>query len=497
MLRALAITTTLASAAVAAAWQPALPSRAEVAKLVARLGSEDFAEREAATRRLEGLGAAAVEELRAAVRSDNPEVVRRASDLLRKAERTLANEKALAPTLVELDAKDRPLDDVLADLSKQAKCEVVLGGAKPADLAAKRVSVTTDGKVPFWSAVLAVCDAGELQVAVAGGFAAPGYSVASPLPPAGQYRRVTNPNLAVVLEARDKSRRPAAVRGAVLVEAVPFPAGAKLDQPTALLQVWPEPRLQWERTTGLKVSRATAADGSRLVADPVPVPDLQGEVIGRRGDGVIIVRNPDGTARVVRDTGEFLLPGGFRPNPRQAVVRLKAGEKPATAAKELAVSVLGSARTRVEPLAIATGLELNKTVSASGAADVKLSITYQKGPDGKYRAEVELTYDARAVRPAGASDDLSGARVGGVAGNNTVHGVRVADADGKPYTLGLEGGANQFDPNGRRVVMKLQIGLHGAKDGLGPPASATFWGTYSRPVEVAVSLPDVPLAGGK
>src|SRR5262245_49705188 len=138
----------LAAAVVLAAAEPP-PQPGAVRSLVEKLGSPEFSEREEATKRLEELGAAALEELRPACKSEDPEVARRAQDLVRKIERRLANEQALAPTLVELDAKDAPLDAVLADLSKQAKCEVVIGGTGLRALAERKVSVSTGGKVPF------------------------------------------------------------------------------------------------------------------------------------------------------------------------------------------------------------------------------------------------------------------------------------------------------------------------------------------------------------
>ena len=57
-------------------------------------------EREAAGRRLDEIGAPALEPLRAACRSDDPEVARRARDLVARIGRRLANEQALAPTVV-------------------------------------------------------------------------------------------------------------------------------------------------------------------------------------------------------------------------------------------------------------------------------------------------------------------------------------------------------------------------------------------------------------
>ncbi|MFO0822689.1 MAG: hypothetical protein U0792_06145 [Gemmataceae bacterium] len=96
----------LAAFVFAPAQQPA-PKLTEAARLVQQLGSEDFLEREAAAKRLSELGADAIEELRAGSKSDNPERARRSLELLRKAERRVAHDKILTPTLVQLDAGNR------------------------------------------------------------------------------------------------------------------------------------------------------------------------------------------------------------------------------------------------------------------------------------------------------------------------------------------------------------------------------------------------------
>src|SRR6516164_7636580 len=61
----------------------AKPSAAEVADLIRLLGSDKFAEREAAAKRLASFGSSAWEALRsAAATSDDPEIRRRAGQLL-------------------------------------------------------------------------------------------------------------------------------------------------------------------------------------------------------------------------------------------------------------------------------------------------------------------------------------------------------------------------------------------------------------------------------
>lgn len=474
----------------------AAPAADDIRALVANLGSAEFTEREAAMKRLEELGAAALEELRVACRSENPEIARRAQELVRKIERKLTNEKLLAPTLVELDAKNTPLDSVLADLSKQSGYEVVLGGSGLRALAERPVTLSTGGKVPFWTAVLKVCEATDLSIAGVGGFFAPGASPLSRGQAQPGVRAATHISRAIVLEPRDSKqpRRSAAMQGAVLIEAMPIPKqGLAGDSPTALLQVWPEPRLQWESVSGVKVAMAADKTGARLVTDtsvPEPPP------FQVSGGGVVIIRNPDGTAQVVRGEGSLAGPG-FTPNGRQALVKFKPGERPIDVVKELGVTVFAKVGVGIEPLSRVAGLVENRAVTGVGVSGVELNATIRKNTDGRQVAHVTVAFDPAACIPATVQDRLTGLNRGKAGHNYTVHGVRVTDADGKPFTLGLASGSTQFDPVRRWNVMTMQLELHPDKDGQGPPEAVTFWGTYHRSVEIAVTLREVPLVGGK
>ena len=242
--------------------------KSHAARLVEQLGSDDFAEREAASKELAALGPVAFPEVRAGCLSTDPEVAQRARELSHRIGRRIDNEKTLAPTMVELTADDTPLDTVLADLSKQSNYNVVLGGLKPDDLAAKKVTIKT-GRVAFWDAVRQVSDAADLQLASVGGFTAPGslpyMHRSSNMPGAGRVQQLAAdrppplgfvppavpfapgpiagrleaaktatartaplPNTSVVLEPRDGKKRPWAVFGAVCVEAFPVPSAPAL-----------------------------------------------------------------------------------------------------------------------------------------------------------------------------------------------------------------------------------------------------------------------------
>jgi hypothetical protein len=496
MLRLVAISCLISIAATANAFFPQEPTKEEIKQLIEKLGSPEFTEREESTKRLAEIGAPALDALREACKSENPETARRAQEVLRKLEQKLANEKMLAPTLVELDERDAALDVLLAALSKQGKCEVVLGGLKPEELAQQKVTVSTNGKVPLWTAVLKVCEAADLQIAVVGGFMAPG---AMPYlgRPKGKLRVATNPNQSIVLEAREPKtpRRPAAVQGAVLIETLPYPKNmVVVDSPTVLIQAWPEPHLQWQATTTVKIVKAIDTNGVRLAAEYLPPRGARAPMITR--EGIILIRNADGSVTVIRDVSPGSQSGGlFSPNTRQAVLNFKHTDKQTEIVKQLDLSFYASVRTGIEPICQARGLLQNQNAKGASGSDVEMSVRYEKDPNDKLVAEVSLNYDTKNVQPVGIVDELPGIK--GTTnlgyGNHTVNGILITDKDGKPFGLGLRSGSNQLEGNGNRITRKMTLELVPDRDSNSPPTTITFWGTHSRQVEIPISLKDVPL----
>jgi hypothetical protein len=216
-----------------------------------------------------------------------------------------------------------------------------------------------------------------------------------------------------------------------------------------------------------------------------------------RDEGMVLIRNPDGTASLVRSPTPATTED-FRPNPRQAVIRFKAMESNPSTAKDLEVSLFATVRTSVVPLCSITGLEVNRIATATGYGGSEISMSYAVDGKGKIIATIQVAYEANVVQTATVSDDLPGVRAAAIgSGNQTIYGVRVSDADGKPYTLGLISGSNQFDSLGKRVLLKLQLELHADRGGQGVPHTATLWGTYSRSVEVPLHFRDVPITIGK
>jgi hypothetical protein len=461
-----------------------------IEKLVQQLGSPSFQLREAAVRDLVALGPDVLPAVAAATRSADPEVARRARDVFNRVSRQAANDRALAPTTVDLAAEDT-LQAVLDDLTRQSGYTVKLAGAAAVERAGRKFGVKT-GPVPFWAAVRAVCDAADLRVAAAGGFVAPGSVYDAPAK-AG----VAPPLTGVHLEARGGDKpRPAAVHRGVLVEAFAVPAvAAGPDAAVTVLQVWPEPKLGWRETTGVRGVRATTPDG-RTLAGELGGPNNRPMVA--KGNGVRFVTDATGKLVIVNDKARVPLPGGgpFTPNTRQALVRLVPGDHPAAAAKELTGTVLGTVLAGPEPLAAVRLPADDKPAEAAGTGGLEL----RAGRAGREGDEpwvgVELRYDPARVDTAGPAEPLPGAGPVPPAGNHTVYGVRVTDAAGRPFTAVLKSFRDSLGGDGRPTTYTFDLALTPTVRGQGGPHTVTVWGRYNKSVEVPFTLADVPLAGG-
>ncbi len=127
------------------------------AALVEKLGSATSAGREA-SKSPESLGSKASPALRAASKSKDPEVRRRARQLINKIDGNLL----IQESSIRLDFKDATLDGIVKSLSKQAGFEVGLAQQGP-QFEARRVTLREPQPVPFWKAIDRLCEVGQLS----------------------------------------------------------------------------------------------------------------------------------------------------------------------------------------------------------------------------------------------------------------------------------------------------------------------------------------------
>jgi hypothetical protein len=126
-----------------------------VKKLIDDLGSDDWRTREKAGRDLAALGDKALPHLRKALlATDDPEVQRRLSVLVRKMDR----ERLVEPKRVTLSAKDRTPKQIFDEISRQTGYKIEFGGGPEG-----KHSFEFD-KTPFWQAMDAVANAAGLMV---------------------------------------------------------------------------------------------------------------------------------------------------------------------------------------------------------------------------------------------------------------------------------------------------------------------------------------------
>ena len=155
-----------------------IADKEKIAVLVKQLGSNSFRERESATRDLEALGEPALDSLREAAKSTDPEVVTRASKLVERIGVKVRTAKLLSPTVVDLDLKNVTVKEALAELSKQSGYDVVSPTGK---IDERRITLQT-GRVPFMRALELVCRKADLVEEPAASFVRP----PTGLPPVGR-----------------------------------------------------------------------------------------------------------------------------------------------------------------------------------------------------------------------------------------------------------------------------------------------------------------------
>jgi len=158
----------LVAAALQAQHNPQDVSPESIAQLIRQLGAATFADREKATQALAAIGEAALPALKeAAAKSQDPEVRRRASDLVRVIEARLAAEKLRRPTLISVAYHNTPLADVLKDLTAKTGVpfRLQVSPNREAQVRHKLVTIRLDQK-PLWEVVdqvLAACGLRQVE----------------------------------------------------------------------------------------------------------------------------------------------------------------------------------------------------------------------------------------------------------------------------------------------------------------------------------------------
>jgi hypothetical protein len=482
------------------------PAAADAERLVRQLGSSRFSDRESATVALDALGAAALPALREGAKSTDPEIRRRAGDMLAKLDRAAGSAAALTPTKVHLKATDAPLAEVVRDLGKQANVRFQLA-REPVDLAGRRVTLDT-GEVSFWEGLEALCRTAKVSlrpstldpaaddsaggaVVINSGFGAlPAGAIIAPNG-AVMFNSVASPaDEPMILQDGLLPVCPTAVLGAVRVRLIPDRWTNRDRKPGDevkwTLEILTEPRVRW---VGAPSFRFDSRPGLRVDSTP-----------HARDGGTI----PPGNQRIVLGGANMARSNGMGVTRYELPVYLKADA--ATAIGELKGSLAGPVQAPAG--AVATIADVTKEKATATTNDgVKVTVReYSKADDGV----VTMTLDLE--RPQAG---IGGIAVGGIAGGGVINRIgRAAGGMIPPNIARMVAGSDgplqsikMFDAKGKAyevAVTKSEIAnRNGAMTGTltlecQPPAADAkpgkleVHGPRSMNVEAAFTLRGVP-----
>lgn len=284
--------------------QPAI-----IEQLIDQLGHPNYRTRQQASQRLDALGTLALPALTVACQHANPEVARRAADLVLTIQYRAEQQALLKPRLVHLKLHDATIPEAIAELARQSGYRVALAEDVASQLAGQTITLDT-GRVSFWEAVDGLCRKADLTELVqvqpgtsetAQGLAFPGLPQpgrvivvggggrailqppAPPLPPPGNRPEQAGPAIAdskadLVLAPGKRPELPTDYVGSVRVQAIPLgyepprqPGQNGSRQPivgpgglSLFLQLVTEPRLRLHRVNGLTIVRAVDNHGQHL-----------------------------------------------------------------------------------------------------------------------------------------------------------------------------------------------------------------------------------------
>jgi hypothetical protein len=383
-----------------------VPSKEKIDKLIKQMGSDDFTERDNASKALAAIGVPALEGLRKAAKSEDPEVRKRAEELLPKIERQAESIRVLAPKRVRLVFKDTPLTEALAELHKKTGYSVDL--LDPDEKFKERKITLDTGDTTFWRAFALFCEKAELTEVTLedlmqrqrqpGGIPAQPFR---PLPPAKGFgpagaAPAARPaalqpvgmvmpraqgmagslalNGQIILKDGKPKKLPTDDRSAVRIRALSksdLLGNAPEGEVILPLEVAPEPRLQWEAFQAIHIDKALDDQNQELRH---VIPQVEGAGGGEAAWGpnipqqmrIRMVRQ----MQMQRQRHAFRMMGGtFN---EQIPVQLKKGAKDAKSLKELKGSITAQLLTEAQPMIVADKLKAGEMVKGKEGGFIKI-----------------------------------------------------------------------------------------------------------------------------
>lgn len=444
--------------------------------LIEKLGSESFAEREAAQAALERAGMAVVPALEAALQSENPEVNRRADRALAAIHRVAESRERLTPKPVRLSFRKMPLSAAVQELKKQTGIPVRLDPLRVAE-PTREITCET-GELPPWEAVAAFCKAAGVKERFLAELDIPQRQ------PRGRnyYVQTTPPPPAetVPIELVDGVAEPlpGSRSTAVRVLALParFPAHrVNLGTGDVLFHfdVTPLPGLNWREVSAIRITRVIDCEGRRGASGLSKQPSVGFNPY----EGVIF-----GGGMAVGWDSDLPANAKTHNNPRVAPVPIKVATLSARSLKLLEGVVVCEVSAANQPLVTIANLPANVGVEHAGPGGVTVTILEADRPKDKgpnvFKVQIETS--VRAINPFGVIRMANGSQVA-----DASH-LKAFDASGKALRLVTPSSMMRGDGFTTTQVQKCMC-----MDGL--PAKLVYTGSKPVFVEVPFKMENVPL----
>ncbi|MBY0526186.1 MAG: hypothetical protein K2R98_22520 [Gemmataceae bacterium] len=464
-----------------------------IAHLVKQLGSIRFAERQAALQSLDEMGTAALDQLRPATQSTDPEIRRRALELVERIEKRSETGRVLAPRRIRLVYADAKLSDAIADLAQKTGVRLEMDASKAAWLQ-RRITLDT-GDVALWDAVELFCrTAGVVDRSLLPQSAGPVKEIRETDLKDQMFKKLVatdvqltdpqKPTLTIHVTPGSGPVVPTCRSGPLRIRALnnAVPGWGQTPGTTELvcsLDVTPEPGSQWLGIIEVRIDKAI--DGCAQELSQVINHETAGGNVYGWGNPMLIRRqmqiNFDGYGPAASSTN-------------QIDVRLWAGKKPSVSLKRLQGAIVGQMKTEPQSL-----IEVADILKASGREFQDkngttlqiLQVESQK--DGVVKVQFQLS---------GTPDD-GGMGMGGrfakpmIRSAGQFQNLSLRDGKGRPYALlNMENdGGPRFLQNGgmlHTATMYFQV-----QAGQGEPATLVLTGRRTVWVEAPFVLENVPM----
>jgi hypothetical protein len=485
---------------------PAAEPPPAVSALVARLGADSYAEREAASRELLKLGPVALDTLSAAA-SVHPdaETRLRAAALVEQLRRTSDAVTLLASKPVKLDYDRVPLGSALADLRTRTGVPLTLDQTGVAD-PLRPVTVKT-GELSAWEAVEAFCQAAGLREVfretLPGGPEDPitvrrGRRVAYSVP--GQAPAPTAGQVPVLLADGKSPPLPGDRSLSVRVLALPATySGNRVirgaGQVVLNLDVTPLPGVKWDDVTAVRVLRAEDETGRPVTGSHQP----ESRAPGPGGyEEVIFLGGLQ--AQAVFVGGDFsaypTTTGPARPNPRVVPVTLRTDDRSVRSLRLFEGIVVGEITLTDQTLATVSNLPKAAGATALGPYDSKYTLVdYKQLPDGrvslKLRTEGPNPWTLQRLGRRGMVPVNNMLWDGPVPMNAGGVRFKFTDAGGRPIPQPMTQSSSTTD-DGIRQTAEVEL-IFARRSDSGPPVTLTVVGNKPATVEVPFRMTNVIL----